>query len=84
MISANLITTLEAASLLGISQPYLYNIIKAGRLTVVGKFGKNIVLSRPEVDRFKTEREEYRRKSTDGRVTRWLRPDEQADAGRLE
>ena len=84
MISANLITTLEAASLLGISQPYLYNIIKAGKLTVVGKFGKNIVLSRPEVDRFKTEREEYRRKSTDGRVTRWLKPDEQADAGRLK
>jgi excisionase family DNA binding protein len=84
MISANLVTTLEAASLLGISQPYLYNIIKAGRLTVVGKFGKNIVLSRPEVDRFKTEREEHRRESTDGRVTRWLKPDEQADAGRLE
>jgi excisionase family DNA binding protein len=84
MISANLVTTLEAASLLGISQPYLYNIIKAGRLTVVGKFGKNIVLSRPEVDRFKTEREEHSRKSTDGRVTRWLKPDEQADAGRLE
>ena len=84
MLSANLITRLEAASLLGISQPYLYNIIKAGKLTVVGKFGENIVLSRPEVDRFKIEREEFRRKSMDRRVTRWIKPKAQENEGVLK
>jgi excisionase family DNA binding protein len=70
MIQLNCISTAEAASILGVSFPYLHNLIDTGKLRVVGTFGKRtFILDRHQVNDLKRKREEEkRRRPNDGRL----------------
>lgn len=69
MINVNTISSREAAQELGISFPYLHNLISQGKITPLGTFGRNLVLDRHQVTALKKEREnERRRRPSDGRM----------------
>jgi excisionase family DNA binding protein len=69
MIQVNSISVREAAEVLGISFPYVHNLIRDGKLSVVGKFAGSLILDRHQVERLKVEREtERRRRPQDGRL----------------
>jgi excisionase family DNA binding protein len=69
MIQVNTISTREASDILGISFPYLHNLIDDGKLTVLGRFGRNLVLDRSQVLALKKDRElEKRRRYNDRRL----------------
>jgi predicted site-specific integrase-resolvase len=69
MIQVNYISVREATDVLGISFPYVHNLIQQGKLSVVGKFAGSLILDRHQVERLKVEREtEKRRRSNDRRL----------------
>jgi excisionase family DNA binding protein len=69
MLQLNAISTREAASVLGISIPYLHDLIRFGELKTIGTFGRSLVLDRHQVEALKIRRaEERRRRPHDGRL----------------
>lgn len=69
MINVNTMGTREAAELLGISIPYMHDLIRQGRITPLGKFAHSLVLERHAVLALKKEREDARRRRPqDGRM----------------
>jgi hypothetical protein len=68
MIQINTVGTREAAGILGISFPYLHNLIDDGKLTVLGKFGGSLVLDRHQVIALKKDRELEKRRRNDRRL----------------
>ena len=69
MLEVNAISTREAAELLGVSFPYLHDLIDTGKIAVLGTFGKSFILDRHQVNELKRQREEEkRRRPNDGRL----------------
>lgn len=68
MISVNTISVREAADVLGISFPYVHDIIRQGKLSVVGKFAGCLVLDRHQVLALKKDRDLEKLRRNDRRL----------------
>ena len=68
MIQVNTIGTKEASEILGISFPHVHDLIREHKITVIGRFGRNLVLDRYQVLVLKRDREIEKLRRNDARL----------------